>query len=327
MNKRELGVIDSVSAGLNTVARAWWVILIPVALDLLYWLGPKLSIAPLVRSLLAAFPSAAEIGADAENLAVLRDSLEQVGETLNLLSLLSVQLLGMPSLLIAENPGDVSISRLAPVLEVSNLSAFIPLSFGLTLLGLLLGCLYLALIARRLQGEESALSIRLWRQVPVYWGRVVVLTLLVVAAAIIVNVPVMLAGMVLGLISQFLAVLVAAMWSISVFWVLIFLFFTVDAIVINDVGPLRAAWNSFNVVRFNFWPALGLILLINILTAGLSIIWRRLTVNDVGALIGIVGNAFIGTSLVAAGLIFYRDRYLKWQEVQHGRDDGRATDG
>ena len=37
----------------------------------------------------------------------------------------------------------------------------------------------------------------------------------------------------------------------------IYLMFTPDAIVLTEVGPLRAAYLSFNVVRRNFWPALG----------------------------------------------------------------------
>lgn len=325
MNKRDLGVIDTLSAGLNVVVQAWWVLIIPVALDVFYWLGPKLSIAPLVQSIVASFPTASEFGANEKSLTILRQSLEQIGKTLNLLTLLSAQLLGMPSLAMTESTADASASRLAPVVEVSNLPTFILLSFGLTLLGLLLGCLYLALIARQVQDEERTFGTVFWRRVWVYWRRVVLLALLAMAVLIAVNLPMMFVGMVIAFFSQFLAMLLAAIWSITVFWVLIFLFFTVDAIVINDVGPLRAAWNSFNVVRLNFWSAVGLILLINILTAGLSLIWQRLTVNSVGALVGIAGNAFVGTSLVAAALIFYRDRYLKWQEVEHGGDDSRAV--
>jgi hypothetical protein len=35
-------VIDTLTAGYETINRRPWLILLPIALDLLFWLGPKL---------------------------------------------------------------------------------------------------------------------------------------------------------------------------------------------------------------------------------------------------------------------------------------------
>ena len=41
---RPLGVIDTLTAGYETINRRLWLLLFPIALDLLFWLGPKLSV-------------------------------------------------------------------------------------------------------------------------------------------------------------------------------------------------------------------------------------------------------------------------------------------
>ena len=41
---RPPGVIDTLTAGYETINRRLWLLLLPVGLDLLFWLGPKLSI-------------------------------------------------------------------------------------------------------------------------------------------------------------------------------------------------------------------------------------------------------------------------------------------
>jgi hypothetical protein len=62
-----------------------------------------------------------------------------------------------------------------------------------------------------------------------------------------------------------------------------------------------------------------LMLLIGLIGAGFSIIWRMLSTSSWGTLLAIVGNAYIGSGLVATSFAFYRDRYVAWQEELAGQ--------
>lgn len=41
---------------------------------------------------------------------------------------------------------------------------------------------------------------------------------------------------------------------------------------------------------------------------GMSYVWGMLGTSDLATAAGILGNAYIGTGMIIAGMIFYRDR-------------------
>jgi hypothetical protein len=137
------------------------------------------------------------------------------------------------------------------------------------------------------------------------------------------GVPLLVIVALLSLLSKNLAqlignfIIVSSLWA--GIWLYIYLFFFVNALILNDTGILRAIWNSFSVVRRNFWSTIGLMLLIGLIGAGFSIIWRMLSTSSWGTLLAIVGNAYISSSLAAASFTFYRDRYVAWQEELAGQ--------
>lgn len=313
MEQNRLGVIDSLSAGLNLVAQRVWVIAIPVLLDLWYWRGPQLSIAPLfrqieealARSVPAAMPDAPI------NINMLNELLDTLGQQFNLFSLLSASLpslLGIPSLMA------VGSSDHASIIEVHSWLALIGLAATLMLAGLAIGCLYLTLIGQGLV-QQSADGWALFRQAGAMWLRVLGFVLLIIFFALSLAVPFSLLVGLLSFVSSAAASFLVGVFYMSIIWLGLYLYFVVYAIMINRVGPFRAIWNSANVVARNFWSALGLVILIVVLSRGLSLVWQRLgAVHPIGTLIGIAGHAFIGSGLVAASLVFYRDRYQRWQE-------------
>ncbi|MBI2912035.1 MAG: hypothetical protein HYY05_07815 [Chloroflexi bacterium] len=50
-----MGIIDTLSAGFGLVARRPWLLVVPVGVDLLLWIGPHLSVEPLVNRLLGQY--------------------------------------------------------------------------------------------------------------------------------------------------------------------------------------------------------------------------------------------------------------------------------
>lgn len=310
VEETHIGVIDSLSAGLNLITERAWIIVVPVLLDIWYWLGPRLSISPLlrrieellIRSAPAAMPEAPV------DIDVVNNMIDVIGQQFNLFSLLSASLMGVPTLMAGASSND------AGVLEISGWMALIGAATFLILVGLAIGCLYFTLIVRELV-EEPGDHLPLLRQAGVMWLRIVALVLLVLFLGVALFVPYSFLIGLLSLIAGGVASVLMSLFYVGVIWAAVYLFFTVDAIALNDVGPIRAIWNSANIVARNFWSAFGLIALIFILSQGLSLIWQRLgEVHPVGMIIGIAGHAFIGSGLVAAGLLFYRDRYQHWKQ-------------
>jgi hypothetical protein len=85
----------------------------------------------------------------------------------------------------------------------------------------------------------------------------------------------------------------------------------VPAIFVSNVGPLAAIQRSVGLVRRNLWPSVLLIVLTWLILAGMSRVWDVLASNlqsPYGVALGILGNAYIASGLVAAGMIFYTQR-------------------
>jgi len=332
-----LSIIHSLSGGFDAITKRIWLISIPALLDLYLWMGPRLSIYSLVEralSLVALPPNVSQ-----EELLVLAETkelLEQASQSFNAFSFLVIRKLSMPSL-ISPNPWletlgitlNISslvtfqapeasfLSRPLPVIEVRSEFVLLGLYILLSLVGMLIGCSYLGLIAQEVRDTQVNVA-RVLRRVWIWWVRVTLIALLLFVGFLLLGVPLLVLVALVSVLSRNLAQLIGNFLIISSLWVgiwlYIYLFFFVNALIFNDTGILRALWDSFNVVRRNFWSTVGLMLLIGLIGAGFSIIWRMLSTNSWGTLLAIVGNAYIGSGLAAASLTFYRDKYVAWQE-------------
>lgn len=337
-----MGIINSLSSGFDAITKRIWLISIPVVLDIYLWMGPRLSIYPLVKralSIVALPPNASP-----EELLILTETkglLEQAGQSFNAFSLLVIRKLAMPSLISPnlwletlgvtlnisnlvtfQAPEASFLSRPLPVIEVRSESVFLGLYILLSLVGMLIGCSYLGLIAQEV-GDKQMNVVHVLRRVWIWWARVVLIALLIFMGLLMLGLPLLVVVALFSSLSRNLAQLIGNFIFISFIWVgiwiYIYLFFFINALILNDTGILRAIWNSFNVVRRNFWPTIGLMLLIGLIGAGFSIIWRMLSTSSWGTLLAIIGNAYIGSSLAAASFTFYRDRYVAWQEELAGQ--------
>lgn len=295
MKQAHLGVIDTLSLGFTVVARQAWILLIPIALDLYLWLGPRFSPLPLIRPTLNFLGLPRELRA--EYLAAL--------EGMDLRQLLFPGALGMPSFL----AGGESIENFTSTVEIASPSIFLGAVLLFVVTGLLLAALYWGFLARRIRGQEA--GPRRPAQILVWWARVAAFGMLIFLASFLLGLPIAMLILLISLFNQDLAALVAiAILALaSVVW--FHLFFTIDAIFMGDMGPLKAMRQSITLVRSHFWPSLGLILLITLLASGLPLAFRSLSFYPWGTALGILANAYVGSALVAASLIFYRDRLGK----------------
>jgi hypothetical protein len=293
---RATGVVDSLSAGFGVVNEQPWIILIPVLLDLFFLFGPRVSIAPIVSQIVTQPSFTRAFGADATAPAI------TFAEEANLLGLLS--------------PAGVSLPTIVPALKLARGSfMFLDSAGGAVLLGFaailggsLLGCIYRAILAQ--QARDGGLSpLGLLREAVVAWYRLLVLVLLLFTAGIVVIFPL---AFLAALASLATAAATAVMTAIVVTVALaaqLYLFFAPDAIFISRVGPIQAIRRSVAVVHAGVWSALTLAILITVILVGTGQVWIALASQaSWGLALGIVGNAYIASGLVAASMLFYRER-------------------
>lgn len=323
------GVIETLSAGFDLVNRMVWIALLPMVLDIFLWRGPRLSIAPVAREVLDWYNSAitsqmsqgagtavsAETGQQAEQL---RQSLEIIANHFNLLTLLAgsgpllAMLPGVPSLGLVESGG--------PVTEIAQ-PVLVFLGFvGLFLLGVLLGCFYLALIAQQVRDGKTDLArlvTRVWR----YWLKFIAFVALLFGLSILLGIP---AGLLITAISMImpvagsgLIILLGLCVELAAVMMVLYLFFLADAIVLSEVGLFKAMRNSLAVVMRNFWSVMVLIGLVFIISYGTEMIWQYLLAEPWGAVAGIVGNAYIASGLIAARMLFYKNKLAAIEKAKN----------
>lgn len=311
------GIIETLSMGFGIVNRVPWVLAVPVALDLLLWLGPKLSIATLgerfVERTLAMIGGAGQTaGVTAEGqLGQVTQQLELVRgvtRTFNLLSLLAFGGFAMESAVPPERGG------LGGQVELLSASQVAVVAFGLLLLGVALTCLWLGAIAQELRDGRISAP-RLLRAVPRYWLSIVGFFAMLIGGALGVTLPLMAVAAVTQLfvpaLGAFLTLFIAVALQLLLIWALLYLAFFADAIVLSEVGPIRAAASSIRVVSSNFWSALGFIIITWVIMRGLHVIWQGLAQAPVGLALAIFGNGYVESGLAAASLLFYRNRIAR----------------
>lgn len=328
-----VGVIDTLSAGYVALHRQLWVLALPILLNLVLWLGPHVSLSPLIgpaltrvadwTHLVAPAPTAASVArratpgasaGDASATAALAASVD--ASRLYLLSHAD-ELNGLSALAWAPIAPPTSAS----LPDASADMAFVqsPLD-ALLLLG---GCLGLSLVlgawfygglaAAARPGRASPVLgvLDAGRDVPRAILHVLGLMAVLLGSALLLGVPVVL----LLAITLVIAPPVAALGSLLLLGALLFagihLFFAIDAIFVGRAGPLAAIQRSVGVVRTHIRASLGLIFLTWLILAGMDRVWDALASSlqsPVGIAVGILGNAYIASGLIVAGMIFYTQR-------------------
>jgi hypothetical protein len=336
-----LGVIDTLSAGFGLINRRLWLILLPIALDLFLWYGPRLSIAPVAQDALRTFNRSLAETAD-QPLPVSRPSEETVKESeagmalyldslgrSNFIALHSVQganFAQVPTLsgglewldiLLHEDVYARASGDREAAFQLTNLPALLGVSFVLTLAFLFLGSLYYLALALATQGPEPKVRYGpagFVGRVFMGWLRLIGYFALLGLVLALILTPATIAVLAVAIFSPELAALVLTFVSSAlVAWPLMFLFFGVPAMFASDVDPVRGIWYSYKVVQLNFGSAVRFIAAVLVLSFGMPMAWRLVVQLPLAGPLGILSNAYIATGIAAGGILFYRERFQSWQ--------------
>lgn len=310
-----MGVIDSLSAGYRFLIRRVDLLLIPVLLDLFFWLGPKLSIETLMQNFSNWYlniSKQAEMPPDMQPMVELAaEQMALLGKGTNLFfALASQRLFHVPTILPATDLGNTG-----SVIQVSSALSVMGLLLLFSVLGLLIGVLYLSLLARALPigGAAKPLLIgAFFANVFRHWGRVLLFVVVGLIALAVLLIPLSILASILMFFvpSAFLGF--TAIGGGLELLIFIYLYFMVAAIIMDDLSIRAAIFQSFRLVQSSFWRVLGFVFISFMINIGFSILLGRVTAFQppVGIILAILSNAFIGTGLAMALLIFYRSQVL-----------------
>ena len=312
-----MGVIDSLSAGYRFLGRRLDLLLVPILLDLLFWLGPRLSIAPMFKQAAAFYTQASDLeGIPPDVVRMSQEmatNLTQLGEQSNLLGVLAnSSLLHVPSLLAGSPP----ISD--RVIMIESPPAALLLLVAFSLLGILFGVIYMNMLARTLpigDGPKVANAGEFFGLVLRHWVLVLLYVVLVVVALVVGSIPITLLVTLLSLLSPVFGSLVLMMFFGTLFVLLFYLYFVTAALIMDNLSVWRAVVQSFVVIRNNFWATLGFVVLTSVIGLGFAFIMASVAdMTPVGTVAAILIYAYIGSGLAMALLVFYRTRVLKQDE-------------
>jgi hypothetical protein len=300
-------IINSLRKGFDAITNQFLVILIPIAIDLLLWLGPHLQVKRLVDNFIDTVGTSTAIspvdsgGFINSNIELLRTAAAQF----NLLSLLRTIPVGIPSLMATRLPLSIPTGS-PPIFDVTNSVIAILISVSLILAGLVAGCFYYILVG------QAALSGKIeLRKFMKNWSwtslQVISLALALLILFLLVSIPsscafsaIALFGLPLGQFAVFLYIGV-------LFWLAVPLLFSAHGIFVNHNNALVSVQKSMILTRMTLPTTSLFFLAILIISEGLDMLWRTPPETSWITLVGVGGHAFISTALLAASFVYYRD--------------------
>lgn len=315
-------MIQALTAGFNLVAGRIYLILLPILLDVLLWFGPHLrlhqlvspSIQKMVDEVLAFNPETSAI------LSQVPEMWNALLEHFNLISLLSALPVGVPSLMAGTSPLETPLGK-AQFIEVVSWGQAVSGWLLFALLGLVIGSLYFSAIARSSAVPPRAFSLReaVWE---IFQTILFTLAILVILLAFLL--PTTLVISILALISPAMAQISVLLLSFMLAWLLIPLIFSPHGIFVARQSVLRAMFNSAQMVR-RLFPSVAMFLLaVVVLAQGMGYLWRLAPETSWMMLVGVFGNAFIATSLVAASFIYYSSGMAWMEQFRRSQAAARA---
>jgi len=307
--------LKAIKTGFDATSNHIHLILFPIALDLLLWLGPHLRLTQLIRSIVDQLLSFQGV-TDAAAQDLMKAGQEMwllLADRFNLLSALRSYPIGIPSLMTSRLP--IEIPGGSPVMwELHSVWSVLGIWVLLSLLGLILGTLYFTTVTQAaISGEVHwGQALRQWPQLAF---RVVLLALFWVGLLGILAFP-MACITSIAAVGGF-AMIQCAMLIYGGFalWLIFPLLLSSQGVFVNQLKVFASIKASSQLTRLTFSSTALFFLSVILLSKGLDMLWQVPPENSWLTLIGVVGHAFITTGLLAASFVYYRDADHWTQEV------------
>jgi hypothetical protein len=296
-------------AGFDTVANHITLILFPLALDLILWFGPHLSIKNLNQPFIQQVQNSSQLSsADASTLG---QSIQTVwafiSDKYNLFSGLRTFPVGIPSLMSAlaptTNPLGIPLT-LQVRSPLSGIGWYILIAFS----GLVFGSWYFNSVAQAVLPEKVNLNLKFVGKNTL---QVIILTFALMLLLLILTVPAFIFIPIFLKVSPAISQVLILIFLVIVIWFLIPLLFSPHGIFIYQQNALISILTSTKVIRSSMPGSITFFFLAMLLSQGMDLLWQVPPDNSWMALVGISGHAFVTTGILAASFIYYRDA-IRW---------------
>ncbi len=300
-------LVTALLSGFDAISNHAGLILFPIALDLLIWLGPHLSLKSLLKSLFNQVLSLP--GFATTQTADLVKSYREIGHLIagriNLIVGLRSYPVGVPSLMAGRLP--IASPNGSPFyLETNSFIVSTGIWLLVTSVGLVIGSLYYSMVAQAvLIGKVQ------WRRAFTEWPwnsiQVLGLALLLVVGLFLVSLPLscLISSLSSGGIPLGQCTLI--LYGGLLMWLIFPLLLSAHGIFVNRNNTLVSIRTGIRLTRLTL-PTTGMLfIIILVFSQLLDMLWNIPNETSWLMLIGIAGHAFVGTGLLAATFVYYRD--------------------
>ncbi|CAN5400475.1 hypothetical protein BH09CHL1_BH09CHL1_34950 [soil metagenome] len=296
-------VVDIIAEGLSVIIARPWLLLVPILLDFVIWIGIKIEPSALMSSLIRLVNDA-----DVEDSSDVISSLNDLASS----NMSQLGTLFVPSMLSGVPRRDIYELTDQSIWSPGSSGIVLLVALGLILFGALVSMIYSVPIADAILGRKrnaGELVQAIWRA----WYRMVLLLGLIVGGIIAVAVPIGIVAAIFALGGVDLLPLFSSLLLLGGIGALFYGYFVFDAIVIADVGPITAIRYRVGVVHRNIRSAIGFILASLLLTTGIPEITEAMLGEAPGLVIAVGIQAIIATGAAAASFLFFVDRMRQWR--------------
>jgi hypothetical protein len=308
------GVVGSLRAGFDAIASNLSVILLPLALDLFLWLGPRLRVDRLFKPFFSEMTRYATYsGLPSSELKNLQENITQLLEQLqhyNLLTALRTFPVGIFSLMSGK------ISNQTPfgspfIIQVDSLLILLGWMVFLTLAGWIGGALFFRWVSMVVVDPTQPMQFHFGKSIV----HTILLSMLYIMLTIMIGLPLVVVFALIITASPLLAQGLLLVLGFLMLWLVVPAFFTPHGIFLHQQNAFSSIYNSLRMARFTLPNSSLFVLIVLLIAYGLNFLWNIPPSDSWMTLVGIVGHAFITTSLLAASFIYYRDMQVWLQTV------------
>ena len=309
------GIIGSLRSGFDAIATHVAIILVPVALDLLLWLGPRFSMDRMVQPVLKELGTLASTGGmKPEDITNALDLYAKFFQAFNVLGILRTFPIGISSLMSGMMPTQTPWG--APsIVEVASVPELLALSLLLTFGGWILGGLYFHWVAvlatPGTAAEERAPAGQAVLQTVLY-------ALIWSVVSWVIGLPLVVLLYLLFMINTLLGEGVILLLGFLSMWLVVPIFFSPHGIFVRKQNAVASIVSGFHMTRFTLPTSSLFVLTVFLLGVGLNILWSKPAGDSWLVLAGIFGHAFITTALLASSFVYYHNMSA-WLQTALGR--------
>lgn len=296
------GIINSIKAGFDAVASHITAILLPVLLNLLLWLGPRLRMEDLFKSIegdLVLFWQASQIPAN--DIQTMLGVYDGMAKSVNLFGLIRTLPIGISSLFL-QGQGSLATPLGTPATWQVNGFSFPLWALLLVLVGWVGGAFYFRSVADAALAEKIT-SIRAYRAVV----QTILLSIICNMLLLTIGMPVFFILFVTMQISAVLANLAVLFMALGSVWIIVPMFFWAHGVFLNRQNVITSMLSSIRLTRFTLPTSSLFVLTVFLLSYGLSYLWRIPSLGSWMTLLGIFGHSFVTTALLAGSFIYYHE--------------------